>query len=199
LHPRPWKERGRCNWVPGAAGGGSGQNLASRRRGWPGKGRGGDHELTTRRFEAGNRAGMASASSLGGTGGGGHGGARSGEVVAPWRRGASWRALSGTRRGGVCLSWAMRPVGPWVRRGVLHWRRRTARVGSAGRSVAGQGEVEEAQMRVEKACLHLCRRRASGGNGRTGGHPGAVDHDTEREDFDAPRCGCDLGRRGASG
>jgi hypothetical protein len=47
---------------------GSGQNPASRRRGWPGKGRGGDHELTTRRFEAGNGAGMELASSLGGTG-----------------------------------------------------------------------------------------------------------------------------------
>jgi hypothetical protein len=61
----------------GAAGGGSGQNPASRRRGWPGKGQGGDHELTTCRFEAGNGAGMALASSLGGTG---------------WRR-PRWRAL----------------------------------------------------------------------------------------------------------
>jgi hypothetical protein len=52
----------------GAADSGSGQNPASRRRGWPGKGRGGDHELTTRRFEAGSGAGRASASSLGGTG-----------------------------------------------------------------------------------------------------------------------------------
>jgi hypothetical protein len=65
--------------------------MASRRRGWPGKGRGGDHELTMRRFEVGNEAGMALASSPGGT----------------RRRRPRWRALrrgsgdSGATRGGL--------------------------------------------------------------------------------------------------
>jgi hypothetical protein len=105
--PRPW-------------GGGSGQNLASRRRGWPGKGRGGDHELTTRRFEAGNRAGMALASSFGGTGrrrlwwralrrGGGS--------VGKW---ASRRAITGARGGGGRLGWVCGGSGTGVRRGGLY-------------------------------------------------------------------------------
>jgi hypothetical protein len=68
----------------------------------------------------------------------------------------------------------------------------------AGRPVVGQGEVEEAHTRDEKDGLHFCRRRAPGNNGRTGGLSGAADHGTER-DFDAPRCECVLGRRGASG
>jgi hypothetical protein len=37
------------------------------------------------------------------------------------------------------------------------------------------------------------------GNGRTGGLSRAADHGTERDNFEAPRCGCSLGRRGASG
>jgi hypothetical protein len=57
-------------------GGGAGRNPASLRRGWSGKGRGGDRELTMRRFEVGNGAGTALANSPGG----GRGGARSGEV-----------------------------------------------------------------------------------------------------------------------
>jgi hypothetical protein len=34
---------------------------------------------------------------------------------------------------------------------------------------------------------------------RTGGRTRAADHGTWRDNFDAPRCGCGLGRRGASG
>jgi hypothetical protein len=37
------------------------------------------------------------------------------------------------------------------------------------------------------------------GIGRTGGRTRAADHGTWRDNFDAPRCGCGLGRRGASG
>jgi hypothetical protein len=73
----------------------------------------------------------------------------------------------------------MRPAGPWVLRGWLQWRRRAARAGLAGRPVAGQGEVEEAHTRDEKADIHLCRRRAPGGNERIGGLLGAADHGTE--------------------
>jgi hypothetical protein len=37
------------------------------------------------------------------------------------------------------------------------------------------------------------------GIGRTGGRTRAADHGTWRDNFDAPRCGGGLGRRGASG
>jgi hypothetical protein len=40
-------------------------------------------------------------------------------------------------------------------------------------------------------------RRTS--NGRTGGLSRAADHDTGRDNFEGPQCGCGLGRRGASG
>jgi hypothetical protein len=64
-HPR--KKEGDAIGSSAMEGGGSGRNSASRRLGWPGKGRGGDHELTMRRFEVRNGAGMALVSSPGGT------------------------------------------------------------------------------------------------------------------------------------
>jgi hypothetical protein len=59
-----------------------------------------------------------------------------------------------------------------------------APVGSLGRfgRVAGcaSRRGEEAHTRDEKVGLHLCRRRAPGGNGRTDGLSSAADHSTER-------------------
>jgi hypothetical protein len=60
-HPR--KNKSPAMWPLALGRGCFCQNSASQRRRWPGKRRGSGHELTTHRFEAGNGAGMALASS----------------------------------------------------------------------------------------------------------------------------------------
>jgi hypothetical protein len=76
------------------------------------------------------------------------------------------------------------------------WRRVERRLNSGGAhgAVASKGVVCAREM-VVLPYVGIARRA---GNGRTDGFLCAADHGTGRDDFDAPRCGCGLGRCGAS-
>jgi hypothetical protein len=77
---------------------------------------------------------------------------------------------------------------------VLYWRPGQGRQGGAPRDRQRSG------LRVRGGrpppYVGVARRTSNGG---TGGRTRAADHDTWRDNFDAPQCGCGLGRRGALG